>query len=455
MALQLRRAPGVEVRVVPREHLMSLIEEHCSLTVDVRDRRGDVVPMPEVILVSLEALPGDVYADGNDEPGENEVMSCRGIHVGSSVALTYEKASQFVASVVPPPHVGVEKLPFLDAMNFYDICQKNCLVWVRASCATPAESSMVKLLQSNYMSFKTGYFCLDEQPRLAERFPSVNTEAPTLVAIVGGRDDALYHFPSLNNKTFLSVGAADIHHTLADIMDGSSPEPAMGPTLASLLPPAVFPLESKQRWYLMLMNFHNLVAPTFLNLLPFFLMYLFHTKYLNRKKEAAEKKPKDGTAGGQAKGEPVPRPRKAPRAADIPQPLLPNQVRPYTAEELTAAKEGRGFLILIDDLRGLNAGTLKLPPIALDDRFTVRVLDHKAGAEWKAWLAANQPEATADTATAGSAPSEEAGLRLVAVRRQRMKLALKLPTQSLDDFLRDLLDGTVMTQGDLPDFASH
>lgn len=472
------RYDQVETRTVPRDELLSFVQDYCEMEVDVKDRYGESLPMPEFMVVSTEALPDEtdtgVGADGSsdgEEGGHGErgpFRSCRAIHIGASSALNYEKTAKFLSTQLPPRRPGMSEATYIDAMSFYDVCAANCVLWVRSTCAASSEAEVAQaehiakeLLQPFYEKFKTGYLCLDEQSELRTKLPELATaveasgDAPTLVALTGGDDKKLYRFPSDPSRGPLTT--KEVETVLSDLLLGIPPQNVASTEteghLGTLLHSTPFPMSQRQRYYLLLMVGFKFVQPFINNTAPFFIMWLIHKKVLNRNQGDGDGNNANTSAGANASGSSTNATSGAAGAAAAPaRPPGPPQVTLFGQKDIDAAKEGKGFLVVVLDEREMLSGPLPLPKVAMDPRFTVRILGPE-DSKWVAWMKKHKP--TKETAANdGSVAKAEKGLSVLAIRKQRMKAIVKADGELLDDFLRDLLDGTKTARLELPSWVS-
>ncbi|GET88890.1 Dnaj domain protein, putative [Leishmania tarentolae] len=439
VALQMRYSQ-VEVRSVPREFLLEFVEEYCEMEIDVKDRFGERIPMAEFVVVSTEVLPTppkDVTETNNTDALELEdeastpQKSCRLVHIGAAVALTYSKASKFLEDHLPELHVGMKGLRYAGATDFLEVCRDNCVVWIRENCAEAPDAHVASLLQNDYLSFKTGYWCMEEEHRLANVLSKAGVWTATsknlaaspsaLLAFVGGNDSITYQLVSLQTKAPQDLTEQDIYAALSTLVSNAeeaqddseadrvaTPIPSLLPQpISSLLATDGFPLSGKQRLYIQVMTIYTFVAPLVSNSWPFFMMYLIHRFILNRNKpeteEGATTKRDESAAttahgASSASGESAAPMRRRIRK---PQP----RVGPYNPRDMTWAKEEKGFLLfLVED--GVAAGALPLPRLALEDPFTVRILG-TGQSKWRQWILEHKPtapEGSAGEAARGGAP---------------------------------------------------
>ncbi|KAG5477943.1 hypothetical protein LSCM4_05338 [Leishmania orientalis] len=482
VALQ-TRYDQIAVRRVPRNFLLEFVEEYCEMEVDVKDRFGESVPMAEFIVVSTEVLPtppedvtntADVAAVEAAAMASTPQKSCRLIHIGAAVALTYGKASKFIESLLPEKHVGMRGLRYAGATDFLQVCRDNCVVWMREDCAEAPNAHVAALMSSDYLSFKTGYWCMNEESRLAKVLSEVGVWTATsknldaspsaLVAFVGGNDSTTYQLVSLQAKAPEELTTEDIYAALStlvgnteEVEDGDEAARVAAPIqtrlsqpVASLLATDGFPISRRQRLYVQAMNIYTFVAPLVSSSWPFLMMYLVHRFVLNRNKpedneeanrtrENAAASANGAASGNGASAAPVR------RRIRKPQP----RVGPYNPRDMKWAKEEKGFLLfLLED--GSAAGSLPLPRLALEDPFTVRVLGTGQG-KWREWIFEHKP--AAPEGAAEQLPEAERHISLMAIRKTRMKAVVKSDAQTIDAFLRDLLDGTKNPSDELPSWA--
>ncbi|KPI88940.1 putative DNAJ domain protein [Leptomonas seymouri] len=495
VALQMRY-DQVAIRSVPRDILLEFVEEYCEMEVDVKDRFGENVPMAEFIVVSTEALPtppkdapegGTVAASGAAEATATSRNTCRLVHIGAAVALTYKKASKFIESHLPELHVGMKGIRHAGATDFIDICRENCLVWLREDCSVAPDPHMAQLLSEQYLSFKTGYWCMREEKKLATVLTNVGAWTPTskemsaspsaLVALMGGNDSRVYPLLALNVQPVEDITTESIYSALSGLVGGDSDNDEASPRkstdipskkavevhlpqpVSSLLATSGFPLSYKQRLYMQAMTLYRFVLPFLSNTMPFILMFLVHKYVINRRKpeeEEEERKKREeeaaaaataaatngGSAAAAAEGSSAGPVRRRIRK---PQP----RVSPYNPRDMQWAKEEKGFLIFLSE-DGSTAGSLPLPRIAMEDPFYVRVLGTGQN-NWKEWMQEHKP--AVPEGSKEELPEEERHISVMAIRKTRMKAVVKSDGQKIDAFLRDLLDGTINPSKELPPWA--
>ncbi|CCW62491.1 unnamed protein product [Phytomonas sp. EM1] len=438
------RYPGVEICRTPYKLIARLVQ-HCGLEVDVRNRLGEEVAVPALMVLSTAALP----LQGNRSDSLAELASCDGVHVGASVALTFEKASSFVKSFTPPRHAGMGDVPYLDSMSFYEVCKTNCMVWIRRSCSTephrptadPDVPTMVELLKRDYYSFKTGYLCADEHPQLLGRFPELeSSRGPVLFALLDSDDAVPWWLSGLSETPARELTAADVDRALSALLSGGEEGPRgavarAGPRLASLLSPTRFTISTTRAYLHMLAGFDETIGSLIKNFMPFLLMYIVHTwvwNPMNDREAAAARAPRGG---------------ERPAASGERRERSSNRIPAFSTADLTDARGGRGFLILLLDERADPGGAMSPSHLASDARFTLRVVgpDHM---EWRQWMR-ETPEGEDRSEANGVDP----GLTVLAIRKSKMKAARKPRGQSLDSFLGDLLDGSLSPSENLPSWA--
>lgn len=504
VGLQMRYGQ-VAVRSVPRDVLLEFVEEYCEMEVDVKDRFGEPVPMAEFIVVSTAQLPtppkdvmesDDATSIEAAEAAATPQKSCRMVHIGAAVALTYGKAAKFVESHLPERHVGMKAVREAGAMDFIDVCRQNCLVWVREDCAVAPPPHMVALMSVQYLSFKTGYWCMAEEPKLAAALTKAGAWTPTskdlsapaaaLVALVGGNDSFVYPLVSVQARAVEEITAEDIFDALSELVGGSDDkhtgaaaaaatlahkktlEIRLSQSVASLLATSGFPISYRQRLYMQAMTLYGFVAPLFNNTMPFLLMFLVHKYVINRKKpeekEEEERKKKEEEEAKKKKQEEEAAAAAAAAAAagttngggTAPAGTVRRRIRkpqprvgPYNPRDMKWAKEEKGFLLLLSE-DGSTAGSLPLPRIATEDPFYVRVLGTGQN-NWREWMQAHKP--AAPPGAQEELPDEERHISIMAIRKTRMKAVVKSDGQKIDAFLRDLLDGTINPSEELPSWA--
>ncbi|KAG5492958.1 hypothetical protein JKF63_01538 [Porcisia hertigi] len=479
LALQMRY-DQIDVRSVPRDFLLEFVEEYCEMEVDVKDRFGESVPMAEFIVVSTEVLP--TPSDDVTQPSEAGIVranntasttlekSCRLVHVGAAVALTYGKASTFIESHLPERHVGMMKgLRHAGAADFLQVCRHNCVIWMREDCSKAPDAHVTALMAQDYLSFKTGYWCMEEERNLAKVLSKAGVWTATsenvvaspsaMVAFVGGNDNVTYQLVSLQTKPPEELTREDVYAALSTLIGneeetGVGDEAAKVATLvrsclpqpvASLLATEGFPMSYKQRLYVQVMTMYTFVAPLLSNSWPFFMMYLVHRFILNRNKPADDE-------GGQTNNNEA----KVNKPVEASAPPVRCRIRkpqprvgPYNSRDIKWAKEEKGFLLfLVGD--NLAAGSLPLPRIAVEEPFTVRVLGTGQG-KWREWILAHKP--AAPEGAKEQLPEAERSISIMAIRKTRMKCLVKSDAQTIDAFLRDLLDGTKNPKDELPLWA--
>ncbi|KAG5477704.1 hypothetical protein LSCM1_05000 [Leishmania martiniquensis] len=478
IALQMRY-DQISVRRVPRNFLLKFVEEYCEMELDVKDRFGENVPMAEFIVVSTEALPtppedvADTVAVEAAAIASTSQKSCRLVYIGAAVTLTYSKASKFIESHLPERHVGMPALRYAGATDFLQVCRDNCIVWMRENCAEAPDAHVAALMANDFLSFKTGYWCMNEESSLAKVLSRAGVWTPTsktleaspsaVVAFVGGNDSITYQLVSLQAKAPEALTAQDIYAALSRLVgnteeaeDGDEAPKAAAPIqtylsqpVASLLATDGFPMSRRQRLYVQAMSIYTFVAPLVSSAWPFLMMYLVHRFILNRNKpegnEEVKRKREDpsaatgATSGNGASAAPVR------RRIRKPQP----RVGPYDPRDMKWAKEEKGFLLLLVE-DGSAAGSLQLPRLALEDPFFVRVLG-TGQSKWREWILEHKP--AAPDGAAMQLPEAERHISLMAIRKTRMKAIVKSDAQTIDAFLRDLLDGTKNPSDELPSWA--
>ncbi|KEG12479.1 DnaJ chaperone protein [Trypanosoma grayi] len=432
-------------RSVPRAALLSFIDEICGQTVEVRNRDGEVVPVPEFVVVSLGRLPNATEAVADE--GLNGTDSCRGIHVGASAALTYRKAATFVKDLLPPRHSGMVGIPYMTGMLFYEMCRQHCLIWVRDSCKDEPRSTWMDVLRGDYKPFGVGYVCMDEEVALRAVLLPTATATPTkdmLVAIVDGDEDKLHVLECDPQQKHISEALSRL--LLAENED--HPMELSAP-LSRLLTSRTFQLSQMQYYYLLFQSLIGVLYPIGSNCYPFLMMFIMH-KVLQRFNLLGNNDASNNTSGTQRGGTSnsststsAPPTTSAAAAAGGGGSGNTNKggIRSYTAADLEAAKSGRGFLILL--FQDGDKPCPALPNVANDARFTLRLVSPK-DAVWGPWLALRQPQSAKD------APDTGKRVDAVAVRQGRMTAAVKPPYAALDSWLCDLLDGTVTASLSLP-----
>eukprot|EP00796_Vickermania_ingenoplastis_P007383 gene7383-5197_t len=428
----------LEVSVVERDILLRFVHR-CGGEVTATDRFGDKVITPDFMIAIRGPLSGeDPSADGtsSDAADGQPDLNCGNVEIGVSSYMTYDRAAKFAEELRGVPHPEMVPIPHMDAFTFFEVCREDCLLYVRPTCdESPAPSSVVHLLKRNYRKVRTGYLCLDEHPALLEAVDGTALDAgvdptiPFLAALIGSDDKNVYPiFSEGGNQDPSGIVPEDVDQALGKLLaskldDEDSillPFFTLASGIATLLLSAGFPLSSNQRYALMSSVFLDSLRPYASTTMPFIIMYIVHRFVLNRNKAPVKPVNKLGKKMGAI----------------------------FDEDDLDDAKESKGFLILVADRRPPASGPLTLPPMANDTRFTVRVLgmEHR---RWKKWIQKNEPKppATEDEKEEGepAAPKElqeDAQLGILAIRGTRMTGAIKPQTQSVDSFLRDLLDGT-------------
>nr|CCM15949.1 DNAJ domain protein, putative [Leishmania guyanensis] len=489
VALQMRYNQ-VAVRSVPRDVLLEFVEEYCEMEVDVKDRLGESVPMPEFIVLSTEVLPtpptdvtetSDAATVEAAAAASTPQKSCRMVHIGTAVTLTYNKASKFIESHLPERHMGMKGLHYAGATDFLQVCRDNCVVWMREDCAEMPNEHVAALMANDYLTFRTGYWCMKEESRLAKVLSTSGVWTATskdlpasssaLVAFVGGNDSIAYQLVSLQVKAPEELTVQDVYAALSMLVgsveeaDGGGEAARVAVPIQSHLPQPVssllategFPMSGKQRLYVQVMSIYTFAAPLVSNVWPFFMMYLIHRFILNRNKPADEEEERRRREEGKKKREEASATANGAASANgasaapvrrrirKPQP----RVGPYNPRDMKWAKEEKGFLLLLVE-DGSAAGSLPLPRLALDEPFTVRVLG-TGHSKWREWILEHKP--AAPESAAEELPEAERSISLMAIRKTRMKAVVKSDTQTIDSFLRDLLDGTKNPSDELPPWA--
>lgn len=352
----------------------------------------------------------------------------------------------------------------------------------------------VELLNRPYPDIQVGYICVDAHPRLqraisasiphhhplavpgnAEEERKKTMEEPFLALLLHGDDTRVFPILSSDSISSSSSASSSPPHVmtltpsiidtaiakllLADVDEevdkmnagASTPNPAFLHVISlkdtngssvgvgNLLHTTPFPFSSNQRYSILSSRFLAQLRPFFFNSLPFFLMFLTHKFWFNRKPTA----------------KPVNRTGKKMGAI-------------FDEDDLDNALEGSGFLILVADKRPVGSGPLTLPSIASDSRFVVRALGPEH-TKWKNWMEREKKKLAASGASLpqkkeankGENASDEAGstnvernphadLSILAIRQTKMTSAAKSDTQSVESFLYDLLDGTIPTTSSVP-----
>lgn len=492
-ALQVRY-PQAVVAVVDRSVLLRFVEQSCGQKVEVRDRFGDLVVMPDfTVSVTGSPLFNDQTDEGNEDASSKSKLpfNCNNVVVGVSAHMTYEKVSKFLEEQLPPSQpTALRDIPRVTDTSFIGICREDCLLYVHPDCENVKADQAVPaltLLKRSYDQVKTGLLCLNEHPQLKQVLESSEVtkgysvsyllESPFLAVLTNSVDTLLYPVITSSARNGLPTDVMQVQPEDVDTLLGAlllakaegrrilstspsrNPSEADAPVLAeekddlggdneglcvvSLSQPISkvlttngFPMSSSQRYAVLGANIFYMLKPMGGTVLPFVFMYFIHKYILNRDKFPVKPVNKTGKKMGSV----------------------------FDEDDLEDAKEGRGFLILVVDRRPPASGPLTLPPIATDKRFVVRVIgdDHR---KWKKWIEKNKVKApptedgeeTAekkeDKKEGQTKPTdlpEEDQLNILAIRQTRMTGAIKPSMQTVDGFLRDILDGTLSTDLSVP-----
>lgn len=494
------RYPQATVAVVDRSVLLKFVEQSCGQKVEVRDRFGDLVVMPDFTVSVVGPLIRDhsVESSAETEEANKAGFRCDNVEVGVSAHMTYEKVSTFLEEQLPPQQpVALKAIAHVTDTSFIDICREDCLLYIHPECESLTASqatAALALLQRSYDQVKTGLLCLDQQPQLKQALEtSAVTEGcatsdllsrePFLAVLLNADDTHLY--PVLASSlaggqkgatNVMAVQPADIDQLLGSLLlakaegrhipsasassrktkteatavvddddedevEGSANQNnekticvvSLAQPISRVLSTTGFPMSSSQRYSVMGSNIFELLKPMGSTVLPFLGMFLVHKFILNRDKVPVKPVNKTGKKMGSV----------------------------FDEDDLDDAKEGRGFLVLVVDRRPPASGPLTLPPIATDKRFVVRVIgdEHR---KWKKWIEKHKPKPTSVAEEEGTAGEDESKkkvtpsdlpedqLNVLAIRQTKMTGAIKPSTQTVDAFLRDILDGTVSTDVSVP-----
>lgn len=487
------RYPTLEIRLVNRKTLLDFAEVYCGQKVVAVNRFGEQMEMPEFAVGVKGPLVEEVVKKQNtkatsksatagkskssssskkkvpvatktttDEPSSasERRFSCGNVHIGVSAYLSYPKAEAFVESdLLAPTHAHLHPLRHIDTFQFAEVCREDCLLYILPTCVSSTDGSglssseyaaAMHLMQRQYTAVKTGYLCLDENPRLQSALSAtgsanvpLNVSSPFIAAMIDADDAHVYPFfteqgsqdpSSLTTSSLDATLAKLIMRKLEDDNAELLPSLTIPGGISSLLETRGFPMSSSQRYAVMSSRLYNTVKPYFSTTLPFLVMYLVHRFILNRDKAPVKPVNKTGKRMGAI----------------------------FDEDDLDDAVEGKGFLILVVDNRPAASGPLTLPSVASDKRFTIRVLssEHR---RWKKWMekqltaqkkAAGEQDPVDDTASESSAGVKESGsgsgLDVLAIRKGRMTGAVKPRERDVESFLRDLLDGTISTDISVP-----
>ncbi|CBH17471.1 chaperone protein DNAj, putative [Trypanosoma brucei gambiense DAL972] len=448
------------VRSVPRAVLLSLVEEYCAQSVDVLGGDGEPVPLPEFVVASVEQLPN--ISSDESAGNKSQMRSCRGIVVGAAAALTYRKAVNFLKESFPQRHLGMSGLTHVTSVSFFDICKKHCLLWLRDNCEGEPTGTWLEALRGDYKPFKVGYICLSSEPSLRDAVPlPLGTTGNLLLALVDGDDSKLHVMPDIPDKVNIAQSLSSI---LAEV--GSTTPLQLDAPLSRILSSVPFRMSRNQYLYMCFLWIFGLVYPFFSTCYPFFMMFVTH-KLLQRynllgnnrndNNSQTNEQPSgasntcsrcSGTApSGSCKSTASVTRGSACDNGTSSKEVISCPIEVYTSADLREAKDGRGFLILIF---AENGKTIEPPQcFAKDSRFVFRAVPED-DTLWRQWLSQH----VTSTHTGGA---EENGLNkggalhVVAIRRGKMLAAIKSLCASVEAWLFDMADGTIVADLPLPE----
>ncbi|EKF39409.1 chaperone DNAJ protein, putative [Trypanosoma cruzi marinkellei] len=441
------------VRSVSREALVDFVENHCEQTVEMRGRDGEVIPKPEFIVVSLQQLTRVADMTSTSAGESKVVMNCSRINVGVSATLSYRKADSFLSDALPPRHPGMANMKYVTGMSFYELCRRHCLLWLRESCVEPPSDTWKNALQGNYKPFAVGYLCLNTEAGLRE---VLSTSAPdTLVAIVDGDENNLYF---LSSEPEPSQIARALSNLLSENQE-STPLRLTTP-LSLLMTSQPFYLSYIQYFYINFRWIYGIIYPIFSNSYPFLMMFIMH-KLLNRfnllgnndnnnnnssSSNNSDSNNRNGEATASTTSTATANNSGSRHGSATSSRTSKKEVSLFTAADLEAAKDSKGFLLLF--FRNGNEGMPVLPPITEDSRFTVRLVS-PTDPRWASWLSAQRQQGE-ETSKGEDSSTEAKEPTVVAIRQGKMKATVKPPNAAMDSWLCDLLDGTITATASLP-----
>lgn len=433
VALQLR-FPMLEAIFTRRVDLLELVKQ-CGQEVKAVDRLGDEIPTPAFVVgisAPLPAMPTSPPSD--DEDVEEQHLDCSAVEVGVSSSMPFHKIVQFITPYLPSSasDADVDGIPRITAFSFVSQCRKDCLLSVRPSCADGSEkeqepavtkenAAATRLLKRNYRSIQTGVLCLDSHEKLRDyldhHVSEIDPALPFLMAIVDA--DEYHMFPIIGTAS--SQLPSDITPQLIDVRLSEllgSEDNAKNPS-AIAVPDGISGFSSllahssdqvffppSQRYGVMVKKWIRVLTPIAKNSWPFLVMYLIHRFVINRQNAPPKPVNRTGKKMGSL----------------------------FSEEDLDEASDGKGFLLLVLDERPPASGPLTLPPIAHDTRFTVRVISATKHRKWKRWIGKHTPRKEEG--------EDGAKITILAIRCPSLVGAVKPRSQSVEDFLRDILDGT-------------
>ncbi|RNF26498.1 putative chaperone DNAJ protein [Trypanosoma conorhini] len=444
------------VRSVPRAVLQDFVENYCGQPIEVRDRDGELLPMPEFIVVSLRQL--DEVADAASTETSQVMRNCSGVNIGASAALSYRKANAFLREFLPPRHPGMANLTYVTSNSLYEVCRRHCLLWLRESCSEPPADVWKNALAGDYRPFVVGYVCLDGEPGLRDALPT--SAHDTLVAIVDGDESSLHFLPH-------DPRPSQIAEALSRLL---TEEQEKGPLrlttpLSALMTSRPFYLSHVQYWYIKFRWIYSFVYPVFSNTYPFLMMLIIHkllgrlnllgnntatTTTNNNNNNGSSSSSTNGNSGAAASSAQSATAKTTECGHAGTKGTTRNEKRllPFTAGDLEAAKVGKGFLLLL--FQPGEKGVPVLPPLAEDSRFALR-LASPTDPIWAPWLSQHRQEEEEVALKREDASAEgEEELIVVAIRQGRMKATIKPSKAAMDTWLHDLLDGTITLATPLP-----
>ncbi|RNF12437.1 putative chaperone DNAJ protein [Trypanosoma rangeli] len=435
------------VRSVPRAALQDFVENYCEQPIEARNRDGELVPMPEFIVVSSHRL---AKAGGVASVEKSHFMrNCSGVSIGVSAALSYRKANAFVRESLPPRHPGMADVTYVTSNSLYEVCRRHCLLWLRESCVEPPSDVWKNVLAGDYKPFAVGYVCLDSESSLRDVLPT--SAHDTLVAIMDGDENNLHFLLPDSNPS-------QIAESLSRLLTGGEQADTplhLATPLSRLMNSRPFYLSHVQYLYIKFRWVFSVIYSFLSNSYPFLMMFIMH-KVLNRFGLLGNETANTATTGsnGNSNGEAAA--STAPKAtaetggcshSDANR-MAKNekQLLSFTAADLEAAKVGKGFLLLLFHPGG--EGLPALPSLAEDLRFAVR-LASPTDPILAPWLSQHHQEEAHDF-KGEDASTEEEDLIVVAIRQGRMKATIKPPKAAIDTWLHDLVDGTITATTPFP-----
>ncbi|ESL11776.1 DnaJ chaperone protein [Trypanosoma rangeli SC58] len=434
------------VRSVPRAALHDFVENYCEQPIEARDRDGELVPMPELIVVSSHQLTkaGDVASVEKSHFMKN----CSGVSIGVSAALSFRKANAFLRESLPPRHPGMANMTYVTSNSLYEVCRRHCLLWLRESCVEPPSDVLKNALAGDYKPFAAGYVCLDSESSLRDVLPT--SAHDTLVAIMDG-DESNLHFLLPDSSP------SQIAEALSRLLTGEQADTPMHleTPLSRLMNSRPFYMSHVQYVYIKFRWVFSAVYSILSNSYPFLMMFVMH-KLLGRFNLLGNETANAATTGSNGNSNDGAAASTAPRATtetgecshSDANHVAKNGKRllSFTSADLEAAKAGKGFLLLLFQPGG--KGLPALPLIAEDLRFALR-LASPTDPILAPWLSQHHQK-EAQKLKSEDASTEEKEPIVVAVRQGRMKATIKPPNAAIDTWLHDLVDGTITATTPFP-----